>query len=128
MQWYIPITIIPGIGLIIMSTSNILIALNAEVSALHREKEVFAEIIVLKLGQLKRLNWALVFLYSAIFCFLLSGLLAVLINPLGILVRVIMIAGVSCSLVAIVYLITFGFRAVHIRQKHLHMPGSDFDY
>jgi len=28
MQWYIPITIIPGIGLIIISTSNLLIALN----------------------------------------------------------------------------------------------------
>ena len=128
MQWYIPITIIPGIGLIIMSTSNLLIALNTEVSALNRKREIFSEIITLKIGQMKRLNWAMVFLYTGILCFLLSGLLAVLINPLGLLVRIIMIAGVACSMVAIIYLTSFGFRSVSIRKKHLLMPGSDFDY
>jgi len=127
MQWYIPITIIPGIGLIIMSTSNLLIALNLEVSALNLNREVFHEIIALKIEQLRRLNWAMVFLYSGILCFLLSGLLAVLINPMGLLVRIIMIVGVACSLVAILYLVAFGFRAIHIRQKHLLMQGSDFD-
>ena len=128
MQWYIPITIIPGIGLIIMSTSNLLIALNNEVSALNRKREIFGEIIALKIGQMKRLNWAMVFLYTGILCFLLSGLLAVLISPSGLLVQIIMISGVTSSLVAIVYLISFGFRSVQIRQKHLFMSGSDFDY
>ena len=128
MQWYIPITIIPGLGLIIMSTSNLLIALNTEVSHLNRKREVFGEIIALKIGQMKRLNWAMVFLYIAILCFLLSGLLAVLINPVALLIRIIMIVGVASSLVAIIYLISFGFRSVNIRQKHLLLPGSDFDY
>ena len=128
MQWYIPITIIPGLGLIIMSTSNLLIALNTEVSQLNRKKEVFGEIIALKIGQMKRLNWAMVYLYLAILCFLLSGLLAVLINPVAILIRIIMIAGVASSLVAIIFLISYGFRMVNIRQKHLLMSGSDFDY
>ena len=128
MQWYIPITIIPGIGLIIISTSNLLIALNTEVSALNRKREIFGEIIALKIGQMKRLNWAMVFLYTGILCFLLSGLLAVLINPLGLLVQITMIVGVASSLVAIVYLISFGFRSVQIRQKHLLMSSSNFDY
>ena len=128
MQWYIPITIIPGIGLIIMSTSNLLIALNTEVSLLNRKREVFGEIIALKIGQIKRLNWAMVFLYMAILCFLLSGLLAVLINPEAILIRIIMIVGVASSLVAIIFLISFGFRMVNIMQKHLLMSSSDFDY
>lgn len=128
MQWYIPITIIPGIGLIIMSTSSLLIALNTEVTLLNRKREVFGEIIALKIGQMKRLNWAMVFLYLAILCFLLSGLLAVLINPVALLIQIIMIAGVSSSLVAIIFLISFGFRAVSIRQKHLLMSSSDFDY
>ena len=128
MQWYIPITIIPGLGLIIMSTSNLLIALNTEVSQLNRKKGVFGEIIALKIGQMKRLNWAMIFLYLAILCFLLSGLLAVLINPVALLIRIIMIAGVGSSLVAIVFLISFGFRSVSIRQKHLLMSSSDFDY
>ena len=128
MQWYIPITIIPGIGLIIMSTSSLLIALNTEVTLLNRKREVFGEIIALKIGQMKRLNWAMVFLYLAILCFLLSGLLAVLINPEAILIRIIMIVGVASSLVAIIFLISFGFRMVNIRQKHLLMSSSDFDY
>jgi len=128
MQWYIPITIIPGIGLIIMSTSNILIALNTEVSSLNRNKQVFGEIIALKMGQMSRLNWAMVFLYSSILCFLLSGLLAVLTDPQDLLIRIMLIAGVTFSLVAIIYLISFGFRSIRIRQKHLQMPGSDFDY
>lgn len=68
MQWYIPITIIPGIGLIIMSTSNLLIALTTEVTAL---------------------------------------------------IRIIMVAGVLCSLVAIAYLISFGFRLLNILSTSL---------
>jgi hypothetical protein len=128
MQWYIPITIIPGLGLIIMSTSNMLIALNTEVAALNRKKETFSEIISLKIQQMKRLNWAMVFLYSGILCFLLSGLLAVLINTESILIKIILIAGVFCSLVAIAYLISYGFHMVRIRQKHLSMSSGDFDY
>lgn len=128
MQWYIPITIIPGIGLIIMSSSNLLIALNTEVTLLNRKREVFEEIIALKMGQMKRLNWSMVFLYVAILGFLLSGLLAVLIDPTGLLVKLTMIGGVGSSLVAILYLISFGFRSVHIRQKHLNLPSSGFDY
>jgi len=121
MQWYIPITIIPGIGLVIMSTSNLIIALSAEIYALNSKREVFGEIISLKIGQMKRLNWAMVFLYTGILFFLISGLLAGLINPLGLLVQIILIGGVVSSMIALVYLITFGFRAVHIRQKHLKL-------
>ena len=128
MHWYIPITIIPGLGLIIMSTSNMLIALNTEVASLNRKKETFGEIISLKIQQMKRLNWAMVFLYTGILFFLLSGLLAVLIDPESTLIRIIMITGVSSSLAAISYLISFGFRSIRIRQKHLSMPSGDFDY
>ncbi len=38
------------------------------------------------------------------------------------------IPGFFCSLVAIIYLISFGFRSVQFRQKHLSFPSSDFDY
>lgn len=34
MEWYVPMTILPGIGLIILSTSNFLIALNIEIAQL----------------------------------------------------------------------------------------------
>jgi hypothetical protein len=121
MQWYIPITIIPGIGLIIMSTSNLLIALNTEVSLLNDKREVFGEIISLKIGQMKRLNLAMVFLYAGILFFLLSGLLAGLFNPLSFMVQVTVIVGVAFAMIAIMYLISFGFRSVRIRQQHLNL-------
>ena len=47
-------TIIPGIGLIIMSTSNIMLALNDEISQLEHEENKVVEIIDAKLSQLKR--------------------------------------------------------------------------
>ena len=121
MQWYIPITIIPGIGLIIISTSNLLIALNNEITSLNREKDKYHDIITLKIPQLKRLNWAMVFLYVGILFLLLSGILAALTNPQNSTVQISMISGVFIALIAIGYLISFGFRSISIRQKHLRI-------
>jgi len=45
LQWIIPITVLPGIALIVMSTSNILLSLNNEVTMLNKEKEKYGEII-----------------------------------------------------------------------------------
>jgi hypothetical protein len=39
-----------------------------------------------------------------------------------------MIAGVASCLVAISYLISFGFRSVKIRKKHLSIPRGDSEY
>lgn len=121
MQWYIPITIIPGIGLIIISTSNLLIALNNEITILNRKKETYHEIISLKIQQLKRLNWAMVFLYTGILLFLISGILAAIANPAAMYVNLTMLSGVFFSLIAIIYLISFGFRSIQIRQNHLKL-------
>ena len=54
MEWYIPMTIIPGIGLIILSTTNIILALNNEISNLENEKRINVSIIKSKLSQLKK--------------------------------------------------------------------------
>jgi len=45
MQWYIPITNIPGIGLIIISTSNLLNTLTNEIILLNGDKCKYHEII-----------------------------------------------------------------------------------
>ena len=92
MQWIVPITAIPGIALIVLSTSSLLISLNKEISLLNLEKEKYREIIDLKIIQLKRLNWALVLLYIGILFFL-----------------------------AIILLIIYGFKSIYIRQKHLKL-------
>ena len=48
MEWYIPITILPGIGLLILSTSNFLIALNNEIKELNNDKEKYQSIVTEK--------------------------------------------------------------------------------
>ncbi len=60
MEWYIPITMLSGIGLIILSTPNLLIALNDEIKYLNLKEDKYSNIIQLKLVRLKHLNLALV--------------------------------------------------------------------
>ena len=51
MQWILPVTVIPGIGLIIMSTSSLLINLNKEIAGLNHDRERYIEVIELKIRQ-----------------------------------------------------------------------------
>ncbi len=39
MQWILPLTVLPGIALIILSTSNLVISLNNEITQLNKEKD-----------------------------------------------------------------------------------------
>jgi uncharacterized membrane protein (DUF441 family) len=121
MQWIIPITVLPGIALIVMSTSNILLSLNNEVALLSKEKEKYREIIGMKLIQMKRLNWSLVLLYIGILIFLVSGVLGALTDPENFYTVSSMIAGVLVLIGAIVLLIIFGFKSIKIRKRHLSL-------
>ena len=73
MEWYLPITIIPGIGLVILSTSNILLALNREITQLEAAAQENVSIIASKLVQLKTVSFSIVFQYIGVLLFLLSG-------------------------------------------------------
>jgi hypothetical protein len=119
MQWIIPITILPGIALIVLSTSNLVISLNREISLLNQEKEKYGEIINLKIIQLKRLNWSLVLLYIGILFFLVSGVLGAIIEAKNHYPVTGMIAGVMVFIAAIIILIIYGFKSIYIRQRHL---------
>ena len=121
MRWIIPITVLPGIALIVMSTSNILLSLNNEITLLNKEKEKYREIIGLKLIQMKRLNWSLVLLYIGILIFLVSGVLGAITDPENIYTVSSMVAGVLVLIIAIVLLIIFGFKSINIRKKHLSL-------
>ena len=120
-QWIIPITVLPGIALIVMSTSNILLSLNNEITMLNKEKEKYMEIIRLKLIQMKRLNWSLVLLYIGILIFLVSGVLGAITDPENIYTVSSMVAGVLVLIIAIVLLIIFGFKSINIRKRHLSL-------
>jgi hypothetical protein len=121
MQWIIPITVLPGIALIVLSTSNILLSLNNEITQLNKEKEKYREIIRLKLIQMKRLNWSLVLSYIGILIFLVSGVLGAISDPENIYTVSSMVAGVLVLIIAIVLLIIFGFKSINIRKRHLSL-------
>ena len=73
-DWYIPVTIVPGLGLIILSTSNQLMALSDEIKILI-ERCIEIDIIKRKLSQLKLLNnnsCVLLYLCCLITCFRLG--------------------------------------------------------
>ncbi len=119
MEWYVPMTILPGLGLIILSTSNFLIALNKEIIKLCKDAESNREIIDLKVIQMKRLSVAMAFLYSGVLSFLLAGLSGVT-NLVGkTLFQGLMIAGVLFVTIAIIVLLIYSIKAVGIRQQFL---------
>ena len=118
MEWYIPITIIPGIGLIIVSTSNILLELNIEITTLQSAIDENIQIIKLKLVQLKILSISIVFQYLGVLFFLLSGVSSSLFT-FELLPKYLLLTGVGLLILSIILLLAYSIKAVSIRQKHL---------
>jgi hypothetical protein len=121
MEWYLPITVLPGIGLLILSTSNLLRSLNKEIIKLNSDRKIYSEIISLKIKQLKRLNWSLVFLYLGVLFFLLAGMTGAAFHQENLLMGFYMIAGLMVLILAILLLIIYSFKSVFIREKHLRL-------
>ncbi|MEM8847001.1 MAG: hypothetical protein AAFY00_00285 [Bacteroidota bacterium] len=121
MDWYIPITIVPAIGLIILSTSNLLIALSSEIKELIKGKNTVEPLIQVKLKQLKRLSWAMILLYVSVASFVVSGLIAgvyesghQMVSDVSIYVVVL---GIFVALAALFILIAYALSALRIRQN-----------
>jgi hypothetical protein len=117
-NWYLPITIVPGLGLLILSTSNLMVTLSHEISAMldtAKEKTIIAR----KLKQLKLLNMAMVLFYIAVALLLISavcnGLYAI--DKVSLYISVLAIVFALLGLFA---LVTFSFRAVSIRQNQFN--------
>ncbi|MBW1297866.1 DUF2721 domain-containing protein [Aquimarina litoralis] len=122
-HWYIPATIIPGIGLLILSTSNLLVNLSSEIKGMIDQEGISPILIQRKLKQLKLLNSAMVFLYIAVACFVIAALVS------GIYKSVesnfdsaiyITITGIISALLGLFALIVYSFKAVKIRQDQFH--------
>ncbi len=120
-SWIFPITILPAVGLIIMSTTNLSNALSSEINNfLHEDKLSFENLIRRKINQLKILSLSLLFQYISSACFAVAGLIEGL-NKTGqfmvpnvtIILLYLGVIGVVCSLVL---LTIFAFRAVNIKQ------------
>lgn len=119
-NWYVPITILPGIGLLILSTSNLLIALSTEIAERIKLKKCNDVITKLKLRQLNLLNKGLVGLYLGAGSMVMSGMLSGIQNFYEIsknIGLIFMLIGVLSIFISIAYLIIYSLRAVKIRQN-----------
>jgi hypothetical protein len=121
MEWYLPMTIIPGIGLIILSTSNMMLALNNEITQFEIAGKEKTAIIKSKLSQLKRLSISIVFQYIGVLLFLFSGILKSVFLNSGNIAEGLLAVGVISVSVSIVILLIYSTMAVSIRQKHLKL-------
>ncbi len=119
-SWYVPITIVPGIGLLLMSTSNLLLGLSNEIKGLIVEQANYLDLLERKLRQLKLLNYAMVFLYVSVAFFVISGLVAGLYQSTNVMGGQMPLyfsgVGIISALAALLLLIIYAFRAVRIKQ------------
>ena len=116
-NWYLPITIMPGIGLLILSTSNLMITLSNEIATLIKEQTVAESIISRKLIQLKTLNRAMTLLYLAVACLAVAGVVGALkIDFIQDSPSYISTMGIIIMLSGIFSLIKYSYKAVSIRQ------------
>jgi len=116
-NWYVPITIVPGIGLLILSTSNLMVALSNEINNLVLDSSHETGIISRKLSQLKTLNRALVFFYIAVAVLAIAGLSGGLpLNWIKNGLNYISFIGIIMMLFGLFTLIKYSYKAVSIRQ------------
>ncbi len=122
-EWYVPITILPGICLLILSTSNIMIDLSREIKLLISESDNESLLIERKLRQLKLINRAMALLYLSVVSFVLSALSSGLKESIGWSFKgdvYILFLGILVSVLALLSLMMYSFKAVKLRQDQYH--------
>ncbi|TRX57568.1 DUF2721 domain-containing protein [Fulvivirga sp. M361] len=125
-EWYIPVTLLPGVGLLIMSTSNLMNSLSGELSMLiHEHDNAFHTIIEKKISQIHLLNKSLSSLYISSAAYVLAGLIGGLGTSQNMLVETgqfsLMILGTICVLIGLIWLTQFSYRAVTIKRAQFKL-------
>ena len=117
MEWYLPITILPGVGMLIFSTTGQMIAISGEVGALLSNKctDFQHRIAALKIKQIKRLSYASTLLNCAAGLYVLSGMMGVFFSQFTFLSNISLIVGTMAVFIALVLLIVYAFKTIHIR-------------
>ena len=114
-NWHLPITIVPGLGLLILSTSNLMVTLSNEISGMI-ENSNKKSITVRKLKQLRLLNMAMVFFYVAVALLLISAVINGL-YEVGKTSLYTSVLAIVFAIIGLISLIIYSFRAVTIRQN-----------
>jgi hypothetical protein len=121
MEWYLPITIIPGVGMLTLSTTSQIMALSSEIAGMISKRcDDFGHYIAKqKIKQLSLLTKASFFLYMSIALYVFSGILGVVSNKEGIfsLPNIALYMGTLSVFIALVLLNIYAFKAVKIRRE-----------
>jgi ABC-type protease/lipase transport system fused ATPase/permease subunit len=132
MNWYLPITIIPGLGMLILSTVTQLLNLSTEINSLLSKKcsEFQHHISERKIKQLGLLTRANALLYLATGMYVLSGILGIVLasESLKSLPSMTLYIGTLFVFVAITLLITYAFRAIRIRKDQFVNYQKQYKY
>lgn len=120
MEWYIPISLLPGIAILIMSTGNFIVALNAELKELKKQYNLYEVVIKMKIKQLRRLSIAIAGLYLSVFVFTLLGFFIWFGVPEAIAYFILVIAFLIMTY-AVYLLVSFSIRAIKIRDIHMQI-------
>lgn len=126
MEWYLPITIIPGVGVLIVSTTNQLIALNIDIAQMITNKSCLQQVRIfeIKNSQLRKLAKATEFFYISCALYVFAGLSGAFTN-VHLLSELLLIAGTVCLFVALGYLIVYGYDLVKIQQLQIeHLKNN----
>lgn len=126
-QWAIPIALLPGIALLILSTSNFILGLNGELKDLT-EQPGQEPLIRKKLRQLRILSLSLACLYASC-AFLVLISVAMLYgaenapSALRLIVKTLHLLAVASIFLALSLLTVYAARAVHYRQQTARKEG-----
>jgi len=120
-NWILPITLIPGIALLILSTVTISVALTRGISELI-ERNGSKAIVLSKIRQLGVINRALILLYVSVALLTISGISAAGFGiPEGMaLSRLFTLAGIFMLFAAMLLLVLYAIRSLRIRRAQLH--------
>ena len=121
-NWILPLTILPSVGLLILSTTNLSVALSGELDRMLHQVDSVQEIIQKKLHQLKLLSWALTTLYICASLLALDGLIGAIMQyelagKVNVFWTALFAFAIICLFTATTLLILFAFRAIDIKQQ-----------
>ena len=114
-NWFLPITIVPGLGLLILSTSNLMVTLSNEIITMIKSSNEKV-IITKKLSQLRLLNMTMVFFYISVALLFISAIINGLYSSEKASLYISILA-IAIAIMGLLLLIIYSFRAVTIRQN-----------
>ncbi len=119
-NWLLPITLLPGIALLVLSTVTISVALTRSISELI-ERGGDEEVAKARIRQLGIINKALILLYLSIALITLSGIAGAQWSRLDLCAwsMPMILLGIALLFLATIFLILYSVRSVRIRKVQL---------